>query len=445
MLGGCALAHAPEDGGSLDGGSLDGGSLDGGSLDVSTDGAPACVSSLCDMRDDSCRDFSCTQAGRCEPRFEPDGAWCAFGGECVAAGYCMSGVCIQEALAEGTGCEADGSRCTVDLCNGTGSCVMASSLQGALSAILVEAEMVVLRPASDGASVSGQICTSLGTCANFDVDLAAGGTAAVDLSELGLELDGNSCGELALYPSGAPTTQCDYVRWDDGTVCPGTLTGDANPAWRTTSVSTAPPALAAYPQRVGLANCPEAWLYAPETSRLELAPVADTLIADGEPDSNMGSLAYLTSAQDRAGVRTRALVRFDVSSIPAAAQIVDARVRWSVVVPTGANMSDAVFSLHRTLVPWSEGAGTGGDAAEGDATWNHARHLIEPWTAPGGSFGADFGPAEAAQLIAGDGTYEWVGTLIATTRDWRAAPTSNFGLALVSAAEDVASRAQWQS
>jgi RHS repeat-associated protein len=156
----------------------------------------------------------------------------------------------------------------------------------------------------------------------------------------------------------------------------------------------------------------------------------DTTLSSALPDANHDRLAgqaWLTVGNNSLTYgRTRAVVKFPVSGIPAAAQVTDAEVKlWTAGVNGEAN---AVWELH----------GLTRGFTETQATWNRADSTT-PWTAPGGDFIA---------AAAGTGTnfsndpkrHNFNATSLA--RQWVADPASNKGVLLKLANETTpASRA----
>ena len=124
-------------------------------------------------------------------------------------------------------------------------------------------------------------------------------------------------------------------------------------------------------------------------------------------ESPTGSLSNgvgerLFAGLTQAGVLRRALVRFDLSSIPPAARIKGVSLHLNVskvpFLPPTTN-----FQLHRVTAAWGEGTsdapgeeGTGTSSTPGDATWLHRFFPSDFWTQPGG----DFDPTVSAQTLA---------------------------------------------
>ncbi|MCA1778137.1 MAG: hypothetical protein LC637_01780, partial [Xanthomonadaceae bacterium] len=136
-------------------------------------------------------------------------------------------------------------------------------------------------------------------------------------------------------------------------------------------------------------------------------------------------------------VLRRALVRFDLTSIPPGSSIQQASLSINVdMVPPGALAFDA--ALHRMQSDWGEsgsfapGAGGGGAPAQpGDGTWLHRFYDNDFWTSPGG----DFEPAPSATVAINGATGSFrfdSGTdLVADVQEWVNQPSSNFGWVIV--------------
>lgn len=94
------------------------------------------------------------------------------------------------------------------------------------------------------------------------------------------------------------------------------------------------------------------------------------------------------------GRKRRALLRFDLASIPVGAAVLSAQLRLHVVF-SGANGPTTV-GVHRVSRDWGEGSsfatagggGMGAPSAPGDATWIHTSYPATTWAAPGGEFAA---------------------------------------------------------
>src|SRR5207247_643444 len=100
----------------------------------------------------------------------------------------------------------------------------------------------------------------------------------------------------------------------------------------------------------------------------------------------------------------RILIRFDLSSVPAGAQIISATLGLALTKAGLGGPTTVAVTLHPLSHDWGEA--TSGDpsacsttsgvpATDGDATWSHAHHPSDPWSSPGG----DFDAASATALV----------------------------------------------
>jgi hypothetical protein len=153
---------------------------------------------------------------------------------------------------------------------------------------------------------------------------------------------------------------------------------------------------------------------------LALTPSVDTSVYSflGKPQGT----ASVIAGRRGNGVIDRALLRFDLPSIPPNPVIHSARVQLTVTrVPRTPNNSD--FSLHRMLRSW----GT-------DASWTAAT-AGSLWASPGIGSGSDFATtASATRFVSGGGPYDF-GPSPELTADillWINDPLSNHGWLLKS-------------
>ncbi len=169
---------------------------------------------------------------------------------------------------------------------------------------------------------------------------------------------------------------------------------------------------------------------------LVVNPSKDNSIFSELPTNSSGQGVSLFAGVTQSGDPRRALIAFDVSSVPAGASISSAQVQLTVPVGKGSNNP---MTLHRVTQSWGEGAsdsgetgGTGVSAANGDATWNHRFYSATsptPWTTAGGDFTT---VASATQSVTGFGTYLWTSTQLASdVQGWVNNQTTNNGWILI--------------
>jgi len=172
-------------------------------------------------------------------------------------------------------------------------------------------------------------------------------------------------------------------------------------------------------------------------------PVADTSLLEVAPNNNLGGLAGMNAGSTQEYNRTRALLRFDLSSLPTNTLILSAMLQLEVTRQPDEPPNNTTFSLHRMLRPWGEGnkspitqQGKGLPASPGEATWNCAFHPTNTWTFPGGAPDVDFSSvASSSQFIygLGESPYQFDTTpeFLADVAGWVQHSPSNFGWMLL--------------
>lgn len=161
--------------------------------------------------------------------------------------------------------------------------------------------------------------------------------------------------------------------------------------------------------------------------------------------SNGAGPNFFVGRNSQGGIR-RALLRFDLSAIPAGATITNVSLTLFASQTQGA-ASDV--TLHRTLADWGEAgsssAGGGGAPAQpGDATWLHTSFNTTLWTTPGGDFVS--APSSAVSVL-DPGSYSWPSTseLVADAQNWLDMPETNFGWTLRGSEDAVGTAKRFES
>lgn len=170
----------------------------------------------------------------------------------------------------------------------------------------------------------------------------------------------------------------------------------------------------------------------PPSTYLELPVAKDTAIWESTDGSLSSGGGWLFVGQTGQGVLTRALVWFDLSTVPQNATIKSATLTLNVDRTQAGPVS---IGAHRLLADWGEaasagslGGGGGGNSAIGDATWLHKSFGNELWSKPGG----DFEPMASASRLVSNGPVSWTSeSLIADVQAWVNKRTANFGWILV--------------
>ncbi len=126
---------------------------------------------------------------------------------------------------------------------------------------------------------------------------------------------------------------------------------------------------------------------------VSLTPVKDNSIFS-ENSNNSNGIGKVLFAGRTKGIQAtenrRALLKFNLSSIPSNAIIQTVNLQVAVVKSSD-NISDFhSFSIHKLLNDWGEssstGLGKGGPAQTNDATWHYKFYASSTWTTDGGDF-----------------------------------------------------------
>lgn len=152
-----------------------------------------------------------------------------------------------------------------------------------------------------------------------------------------------------------------------------------------------------------------------------------------ELPGNSNGLGDLFSGTNAAGDDRRALVYFDVSSIPAGAIITDVSLDLTLIQIGGAATTND-FTIHEVLEPWGEGTssgtGIGAPATALDATWSHAVWPGTMWTTAGGEFTATADATTPISNVLGTYTFNSAG-MVSRVQDWVDGASVNMGWILI--------------
>lgn len=163
-----------------------------------------------------------------------------------------------------------------------------------------------------------------------------------------------------------------------------------------------------------------------------LNPVADnTLIEDPTGAYSAGASYNVYCGRvgsNGSGTLRRALIRFDLSSIPAGSTVTGVQLRMYM---SQGQAGTRPHSLYKVLASWGEAGsfsfgGAGAPAQPGDATWIHRFSPSTLWSTPGGDFAQS---SSATQDITGIAWYTWGSTpgMVADVQSWVNDPQGNFG------------------
>lgn len=160
----------------------------------------------------------------------------------------------------------------------------------------------------------------------------------------------------------------------------------------------------------------------------------DTTLYSNAVQDNAGATTSIRSGPTNTAGLRRALIRFNLSSIPAGSTITGVSLRLTVTNISGGASSTAASTLHRVTASWVEGngfgSGVGGQVVAGAASWSFRETATLAWTTPGG----DFAATESASLELDDntGNKTWASAgMIADVQAWLDGAQPNHGWILI--------------
>ena len=176
--------------------------------------------------------------------------------------------------------------------------------------------------------------------------------------------------------------------------------------------------------------------------------MADTLIVEPDRDNTLfedsqgrysngaGQYLFIGRTGGQNGIPPslrRALVRFDLSSIPVGSQITSASLQMTInKVPPQAGGGTA--SLHKVESDWGETTtnapgpeGQGAAAEPGDATWLHTFFNTDFWNTAGGDYAATASQTAGMQSVPQTITFATAAGMVADVEGWVNTPADNFG------------------
>lgn len=165
---------------------------------------------------------------------------------------------------------------------------------------------------------------------------------------------------------------------------------------------------------------------------IKFTPTKDnSIFSEGNNLSDGAGLSiYAGRTNNSTSVQVRrALLRFDVSSVPANAQIQSVKVTLTTLMSAGNSTTPHNFTLHKLLNNWGEGTssgrGSGSPATTNDATWQNTFYPSLNWTTNGGDF---VNTASATAVGIFFELTEWSSTQMVTdVIAWISNPSTNFG------------------
>jgi hypothetical protein len=193
-----------------------------------------------------------------------------------------------------------------------------------------------------------------------------------------------------------------------------------------------------------------AWIFraiVAHADHVTLTPSADTTLHENFPENNFGAQIHVNAGTTQNGPRTRGLLAFDVAeAIPSGSIINSVTLTLEVVGQPVDGDAPSNFGLHRMLLGWGEGTGSGEPpflgrpALPGEATWTQRFAGLAEWAAPGGLAGVDF----AAQFSSDTFIYgvnfspyvfDSTERVVEDVRLWLDQPGQNFGWMLLTQSE----------
>src|SRR6266851_4256434 len=107
-----------------------------------------------------------------------------------------------------------------------------------------------------------------------------------------------------------------------------------------------------------------------------LQAVADATLFEASPDNNLGDSTTFMAGLRPKGGRSRGVLRFDLTRLPANIVINSAALTLTVTTTPPVFPVSSYFDLRRVTQAWGEGNKTsysgGLPASQGEATWNSA-------------------------------------------------------------------------
>lgn len=175
----------------------------------------------------------------------------------------------------------------------------------------------------------------------------------------------------------------------------------------------------------------------------ELSAMQDTTLFEddaGRFGNGAGQYLFVGRTWDENGIDKllrRALIKFDLSSVPAGSTINSVSFSFTIdKVPPAA--TGAIISLHTMTASWGEGAsnapgpeGRGTIAQVNDATWLHRFYDTELWNTTGGDFVSVEVASEGISSSPQSVTFTSSPELVAAVQTWVDNPSNNHGWALL--------------
>ncbi len=141
----------------------------------------------------------------------------------------------------------------------------------------------------------------------------------------------------------------------------------------------------------------------------------DTLIREDYPNNNFQAATGLTIGKTAGGKGLRALLQFNISSIPSTDTILNATVKVYLEAATGS--SNITISVYRIISPWTESG----------ASWNN-RTNSSLWSSAGGDY--EITKIDSKIFLNSSGNY-YNFTITKLARNWLNGTYNNYGIILI--------------
>lgn len=173
---------------------------------------------------------------------------------------------------------------------------------------------------------------------------------------------------------------------------------------------------------------------------LNVSATQDNTIYSELPGNSNGAGPNFTTGSTSSTLNVRrALIRFDLSSIPSGATITAATLTLNMN-KTASGPADV--SLYQVSAAWGEGTSDAGSGADGlgalattsDVTWPCSFAVagggcVTPWTIPGADF---LTTVSATTSVSNTGPYMWSSAqVVADIQSWITTPATNFGWIII--------------
>ena len=170
---------------------------------------------------------------------------------------------------------------------------------------------------------------------------------------------------------------------------------------------------------------------------LVVEPAADATLYQpfsGDPETADSQGPHLFVGRIAQGTRRRALLRFDLTALPADATIDSAQLELTVTRTVSGALSVGVHRVQTSRQEGSANAGTPGGQGTtpgaNDPTWTLSAFPATPWTTAGGDFVATASGAVTLDAV-GDYVFAASAGMLADLTDWQANPAGNLGWILL--------------